>query len=65
MDEEVLNITRQQMILKTNDVKRKKMLSTSNPENKTWRFICYKQFTHWINSWTAIGKGNLSIFIIN
>ncbi|XP_022171951.1 uncharacterized protein LOC111034857 [Myzus persicae] len=58
MDEEVLNITRQQMILKTNDVKRKKMLSTLNPENKTWRFICYKQFTHWINSWTAIGKGN-------
>ncbi|XP_022181887.1 P2X purinoceptor 7-like [Myzus persicae] len=27
-------------------------------ENKTWRFICYKQYTSWVNSWIAMGKGN-------
>ncbi|KAL4105106.1 hypothetical protein QTP88_020378 [Uroleucon formosanum] len=27
-------------------------------KNKTWRFICYKQYTSWVNSWIAMGRGN-------
>ncbi|CAI6370991.1 unnamed protein product [Macrosiphum euphorbiae] len=58
LDEEVLNITRQQIIVKSKNKSKKKMLSSSQPTNKMWRYICYKQFTHWINSWNSIGKGN-------
>jgi len=57
MDEEILNITRHQMIIKARNSNKKKMLSSPCLQNKTWRFICYKQFIHWINSWSAIGKG--------
>ncbi|KAL4149758.1 hypothetical protein QTP88_003626 [Uroleucon formosanum] len=27
-------------------------------KNETWRFICYKQYTSWVNSWIAMGRGN-------
>ncbi|KAE9524465.1 hypothetical protein AGLY_015186 [Aphis glycines] len=37
---------------------KKKTLSSSQLTNKIWRYICYKQFTYWINSWNSIGKGN-------
>lgn len=55
LDEEILNITRQQMIVKTKN--RKKRNNLCILDNKIWRFICYKQFTHWVNSWSKLGKG--------
>ncbi|XP_060882052.1 uncharacterized protein LOC132953700, partial [Metopolophium dirhodum] len=55
--EEILNITRQQMIMKTKNKLKKKQLSALEVPNKTWRYICYVQFTHWVNSWTSLGKG--------
>jgi len=57
LDEEILNITRQQMIMKTKNKLKKKQLSALEVPNKTWRYICYVQFTHWVNSWTSLGKG--------
>jgi len=57
MHEEILNITMQQMVIKIRNSSKKKLLLTPHPQNKKWRFVCYKQFIHWINSWTAIGKG--------
>ncbi|XP_008189958.1 P2X purinoceptor 7-like [Acyrthosiphon pisum] len=36
----------------------KKKLGQHHPENKMWRCICYKQYTSWVNSWIAMGKGN-------
>ncbi|XP_022160038.1 uncharacterized protein LOC111026292, partial [Myzus persicae] len=53
----VLVITRQQMIMKTKNKLKKKQLSALEVPNKTWRYICYVQFTHWVNSWTSLGKG--------
>jgi len=57
LDEEILNITRQQMIMKTKNKLKKKQLSALEVPNKTWRYICYVQFTHWVNSWTSLGEG--------
>ncbi|XP_025420053.1 uncharacterized protein LOC112690288 [Sipha flava] len=57
LDEEILNITRQQMIMKTKNKLKKKQLSALEVLNKTWKYICYVQFTHWVNSWTSLGKG--------
>jgi len=56
LDEDILKITRQYMISKTKK-KTKKSLQSATMENKAWRYICYKQFTLWVNSWMAIGKG--------
>lgn len=53
----VLNITRQQISVKSKNKRKKNMLRSSQPNNKMWRYICYKQFTYWINSWNSIGKG--------
>lgn len=36
MDEEILNITRHQMIIKTRNSKKKRMLSSPFPQNKTY-----------------------------
>ena len=58
-DEDILNITRHQIILKTNDKSKKKLLSMSVLSNSSWRFICYTQYIHWINSWSSLGKGNI------
>lgn len=58
LDKEILNITRHNLILKTKSYINKKKLGKHYPENKTWRFICYKQYTSWVNSWIAMGKGN-------
>jgi len=55
LDAEILNITRQQMIVKTKNRNKRNNLLMFN--NKTWRFVCYKQFTHWVNSWSKLGKG--------
>ncbi|KAL4089828.1 hypothetical protein QTP88_024789 [Uroleucon formosanum] len=56
LDEEILNITRQQMIKKTKNKVKKKQLSALEVLNKTWRYICYVQFTHWVNLWTSLEK---------
>lgn len=61
LDEDILNITRHQIILKTNNKSKKKLLSMSILSNSSWRFICYTQYTHWINSWSSLGKGNMII----
>ncbi|KAL4126499.1 hypothetical protein QTP88_010721 [Uroleucon formosanum] len=58
LDKEILNITRHNLILKTKNRINKKKLGQHHPENKTWRFICYKQYTSWVNSWIAMGRGN-------
>ena len=57
LDEEILRITKQFMISKSKNKNKQKMLQKATQENKTWRYICYKQFTLWVNSWTSIGKG--------
>ncbi|KAL4142153.1 hypothetical protein QTP88_004670 [Uroleucon formosanum] len=50
--------TRQYMISKTKKKSKKKRLQSATMQNKAWRYICYKRFTLWVNSWMAIGKGN-------
>lgn len=57
LDEEILNITRHQMILKTKNKFKKKKLIMPILSNSSWRFICYTQYTHWINAWSSLGKG--------
>ncbi|KAL4148699.1 hypothetical protein QTP88_002869 [Uroleucon formosanum] len=57
LDKEILNITRHNLILKTKNRINKKKLGQHHPENKTWRFICYKQYMSWVNSWIAMGRG--------
>lgn len=42
LDKEILNITRHDLILKTKNNINKKKFDQYYPENKTWRFICYK-----------------------
>ncbi|XP_025196198.1 uncharacterized protein LOC112595272 [Melanaphis sacchari] len=37
---------------------KKRSLQSATVENKAWRYICYKQFTLWVNSWMTIGRGN-------
>jgi len=61
LDEDIINITRHQIILKTNNKSKKKLLSMSILSNSSWRYICYTQYTHWINSWSSLGKGNMII----
>lgn len=58
LDRDVLNITRYQLILKSKNKTKRQLLSVDEPENKLWRYLAYKNFTSWINAWTAIGKGN-------
>jgi hypothetical protein len=57
LDEEVVDITRKQIILKTKNKGKKKLLCKLILENKTRRYLCYKQFILWANAWTSIGKG--------
>ncbi|XP_025205861.1 uncharacterized protein LOC112602139 [Melanaphis sacchari] len=58
LDIDVLNITRHQLILKSKNKTKRKLLSVDEPENKLWRYLAYKNFISWINAWTTIGKGN-------
>ncbi|XP_026819531.1 P2X purinoceptor 7-like [Rhopalosiphum maidis] len=58
LDEDILKITRQYKISKTKNKTKKRRLQSATMENKAWRFICYKQFTLWVNSWMTIGRGN-------
>ncbi|XP_050066073.1 P2X purinoceptor 7-like [Aphis gossypii] len=58
LDEDILKITRQYMISKTKKKTKKISLQSATMENKAWRYICYKQFTLWVNSWMPIGRGN-------
>jgi hypothetical protein len=53
-----LNISRHQLIRKTTNQRKKRTLTVDEPKNNLWRYLAYKQFVSWINSWTAIGKGN-------
>jgi hypothetical protein len=45
LDEEILNITRQQMIMKTKNKLKKKQLSALEVPNKTWRYIKFMYCT--------------------
>jgi len=65
MDEEVIDITRKQIISKTKNKGKKKLLCNTILENKTRRYLCYKQFVFWANEWTPIGKGKLNNFFSN
>jgi len=58
LDKDVLNISRHKMILKSKKKQKKKVLCKSEPQNKVWRYLAYKQFISWINAWTTIGKEN-------
>jgi len=57
LDEDILKITRQYKISKTQNKTKKISLQSATMENKAWRYICYKQFTLWVNSWMTIGRG--------
>ena len=66
MDEEVIDITRKQIISKTKNKGKKKLLCNTILENKTRRYLCYKQFVFLANVFrTPIGKGKLNNFFSN
>ena len=29
--------------------------------NRTWRFVAYRQFIHWVNSWSSLGKNKRKV----
>ncbi|KAE9521400.1 hypothetical protein AGLY_018222 [Aphis glycines] len=58
LDKDGLNISCHKTILKYKNKQKKKVLCKSEPQNKVWRYLAYKQFISWINAWTTIGKGN-------
>jgi hypothetical protein len=30
----------------------------TSPSNKVWRYVAYRSFVSWVNSWTSLGKNN-------
>lgn len=58
LDRELLSMVRHGLALKTKSQRKRRLLIADVPQNRTWRYAAYKQFTSWINSWTTIGFKN-------
>ena len=37
------------------------LLDLSESTNRTWRYLAYTQFIHWVNSWASLGKNKRKV----
>lgn len=58
IDRNALNLLRHQTIRKTNNRKKRKMLTADELPNNSWRYLAYKQFVIWISANNTLGKSN-------
>lgn len=56
---DTLNTARHAMMVRAkSDIERQEM---ANITNKVLRFVAYKQFVYWVNSWAPLGKKNRKV----
>ena len=67
LNEESINLLREEFFVHEKNASKKNKLA-EDFSNTSWRYLAYRYFVRWINSWVSMGKRNripLPSFVVN